>query len=68
MFKIRYIPFGGCTGLEIRDEEGTHLCNILPPKFMISKHVPIANYSTQPCEFTYDDLLVAIHKMWKGAL
>lgn len=68
MPKIRYITFGGCTGLEIRDEEGTHLCNILPPKLMSSKNVPIASYFTQPCEFTYDDLLEAIHKMRKGAL
>ena len=69
MPKIRYIPFHGSTGLEIRDENGTHLCNILPSKNMKSKEVVNrGGFVCKDCEFTYDELLDAMHKLRKGKL
>jgi len=68
MPKIRYIPFDVYTGLEIRDEDGAHLCNILPSMFMHSKNVPIDNYACTDCDFTYEELLDTIHKLRKGKL
>jgi len=64
MPKIRYIPFHGSTGLEVRDENGAHLYNILPSKSMKSKEdVHKEGFVCMDCEFTYDDLLEAIHKL-----
>lgn len=68
MPKIRYIPFGGRTGLEIRDKDGAHLCNILPSMFMNSKNVPLDNYACIDCDFTYEELLDSIHKLREGKL
>lgn len=64
MLKIRYIPFDGCTGLEIRDENGAHLYNILPSEYLKSKEsVHRESFVCNDCEFTYDDLLETIHKL-----
>lgn len=64
MLKIRYIPLGRATGLEVRDENGAHLYNILPSKYMNSKDsVSDVFFYNEDCEFTYDDLLEAIHKL-----
>jgi len=69
MPKIRYIPFGGCTGLEIRDEDGAHLCNILPPQYMMNKnYLHVDNYCCTACDFTYEELLDTIHKLREGKL
>lgn len=63
MLKIRYIPLGRGTGLEVRDENGAHLYNILPSEYVKSKEdVHKENFFCMDCEFTYDDLLEAIHK------
>ena len=67
MPKIRYIPIGWGTGLEVRDENGAHLYNILPSEYMKSKEaVHRESFVCRDCEFTYDDLLEAIHKLWES--
>lgn len=70
MLKIKYIPFGGGTGLEIRNESDEHIFNLLPSYLLESQEssgVPSmcssSAYSTMPCQFTYDELLEAIHKL-----
>lgn len=69
MPKIRYIPFSGCTGLEIRANDGKHIFNILPPQYMMNKNLLHAdNYSCKDCDFTYEELLDTIHKLRKGEL
>lgn len=62
MIKIRYIPFGGKTGLEIRDETGKHLFNLLPHGYDFDCNYEEA-FACSPCQFTCEDLLEAIHKL-----
>lgn len=63
MHKIRYIPFGRCTGLEIRDENGKHVFNLLPPGHTIISNYTANNFCTVDCQFTYEELMEAIHKL-----
>lgn len=63
MLKIRYIPFGGKTGLEIRDETGKHLFNLLPHGYDFDYNYKIEEFVCSPCQFTCEDLLEVIHKL-----
>ena len=63
MHKIRYIPFGMSTGLEIRDENGKHVFNLLPPGHTITRNYTAENFCTIDCQFTYGELMEAIHKL-----
>jgi len=64
MLKIRYIPFGKSTGLEIRDKNGKHVFNLLPPEHNIfGKNHTADNFCTIDCQFTYEELMEAIHKL-----
>lgn len=64
MLKIRYIPFGGKTGLEIRDETGKHLFNLIPYGYTIDNNSYYEEkFVCSPCQFTCEDLLEAIHRL-----
>ena len=63
MLKIRYIPFGSRTGLEIRDKNGKHVFNLLPPEHIMTRNYTIENFTTMDCQFTYEELMEAIHKL-----
>lgn len=63
MLKIRYIPFGTSTGLEIREENGKHVFNLLPPRHIFDKNYTVENFFTLDCQFTYEELMEAIHKL-----
>lgn len=67
MLKIRYIPFSGKTGLEIRDETGKHLFNLLPPEHTITSNYTAENFCTIDCQFTYGELMEAIHKLMESS-
>lgn len=69
MPKIRYIPFRGGTGLEVRDENGAHLYNILPSKYTKrNEGIHDEAFFCTDCEFTFEELLDTIHKLRKGEL
>lgn len=63
MLKIKYIPFGRATGLEIRDENGQHIFNLLPPGQIYASNYLVDNFFTLDCQFTYEELMEAIHKL-----
>ena len=67
MLKIKYIPFGRSTGLEIRDENGKHVFNLLPPGHTITSNYTAENFCTIDCQFTYGELMEAIHKLMESS-
>lgn len=67
MLKIKYIPFGKSTGLEIREENGKHVFNLLPPERILGKNSTADNFCTIDCQFTYEELMEAIHKLLESS-
>lgn len=67
MLKIKYIPFGRGTGLEIRDENGKHVFNLLPPGYIVASNYTADNFCTMDCQFTYEELMEAIHKLLESS-
>lgn len=48
--------------MEIRDENGKHVFNLLPPERISAENYAV-NFCTVDCQFTYEELMEAIHKL-----